>query len=371
MNKNIPLPVLIIYAVLLATSCKSTPEAGKNSDLVLRQSGDTVVLNADYPSKNKIIIGKINYQKYTYSFTTTGVVRPLTGHLAEISAPFEGRITNGFVSLGEKISKGAPLFGMTSQEYNEAVRNFQQSAKEKETAQKNFNRKKDLLDQGIVSKKDFDDASLSLEIAQKEYDKAGSNLKIFNIDPETADFSHPLIISSPIAGEVVSLNLTLGQYLKADSEPVAVIANLDKVWIVAHIKEKDLGKISLKDQVDIVTESLAENPFRGTVEYIGNIMEDQTRSVEVFIECTNVDKLIKPGMFVTVHFRRNIENALIIPSTALLQDENRTFVFVKISDNIYCKKTVVSTSLENRQLLIKSGLTAGDVIIFEGGIYLR
>ncbi|HVN58227.1 MAG TPA: efflux RND transporter periplasmic adaptor subunit [Bacteroidales bacterium] len=371
MNKHIFLPSLIISAVLLNFSCRSKPLQDNNSDASLKHSGDTVILGRDYLSRNKIITEKAGFQKYTFPFTVPGVVKPLTGQLAEISAPYEGRLTASYVRLGQQVSKGSPIFGLASPDYYEAVKNFQQSAKEKEVAQRNYNRKKELSDQGVLSKKDFDDASLALDVAQKEYEKAGANLKIFNIDPETADFTRPLIISSPISGEVVSLNLTLGQYLKSDSDPVAVVANLDKVWVVAHIKEKDLGKINLRDMVDVFTESLPDKPFKGTVEYLGNILEDQTRSMDTYIECANSERLIKPGMFVSVRFMNIIENALIIPSTAILQDEDRTYLFLKLSDNVFVRRTVTAASLENHKMLVTSGITNGDEIVYEGGIYLR
>ena len=371
MNKLCIISLLLPGIGLITPSCKNTAGSENVSDLSVKQSGDTVFLSSAYPSKNKIILENIGFRSYSYSFTTTGVVRPMTGQLAEISAPFEGRVMSSYVRLGEKVKKGAPVFGLSSPEYFEAIKNLQQSDKEREAAQSNFNRKKELMDQGVVSRKDFEEALLSLEVSNKAYEKAYANLKIFNVEPGNADFSHPLTITSPISGEVVNISLTLGQYLKTDSEPVVVIANLDNVWVVAHIKEKDLGKINLKDHVDIVTESLPDKPFGGSVEYISGIMEDQTRSVEVFIECRNTDKLIKPGMFVTANFRHNVENALIIPSTAILQEEDRTFVFKKVTDNMFVKKTVSVASIENHNMLVTSGLSNGDVIISEGGIYLR
>ncbi len=371
MNKNIILPGLIFCTAFFYSSCRNKHESENDHVNFIRQSGDTVILGQKSHSLDKIVTMKVANREYAYSFTTTGVVRPLTGQLAQISAPFEGRIINSFVRLGEKIARGAPIFSIASPEYFEAVRSLQETTKEHETAIKNFNRKKELMDQGVVSKKDFEEATLSLDLARRDYEKACANVKIFNVNPENTDSLNPLIITSPISGEVVSDNITLGQYLKTDSDPVVVVANLEKVWVVAHVKEKDLGKIKAKAQVEIITEGLPDKTFTGTVEYIGNIMEDQTRSVEVFIECGNSEKLIKPGMFVTVHFRYTIENAILIPATALLQDDDRTFVFVRLSDSIFIRRTISVVSLENHQVLASSGLCNGDIIVSEGGIYLR
>jgi cobalt-zinc-cadmium efflux system membrane fusion protein len=212
---------------------------------------------------------------------------------------------------------------------------------------------------------------MSTEIAEKEYEKSSATLQVFNVKPEEADFTHPLIVRAPISGEIVKNDITIGQYLKSDSEPGIIVADLDKIWAVAHVKEKDLGKMSPKDRVEVYAENLPDKPVAGTVDYVGDIMEDQTRSVEVYIKCINVDRLMKPGMFVTVKFYHNIVSAIIIPSSSVLQDEQSSFLFIKASPGVYLKRNVIVSSVENKNLLVRSGLEKGDVIVSEGGIYLR
>ena len=76
-------------------------------------------------------------------------------------------------------------------------------------------------------------------------------LKVFQINPDEMALGQPLIVRSPIAGEVVKDRIVIGQYMKEDAEPVAVIADLSKVWVVAHVKEKDLSLIQALDEVEI------------------------------------------------------------------------------------------------------------------------
>ena len=51
-------------------------------------------------------------------------------------------------------------------------------------------------------------------------------LKVFQINPDEMALGQPLIVRSPIAGEVVKDRIVIGQYMKEDAEPVAVIADL-------------------------------------------------------------------------------------------------------------------------------------------------
>jgi membrane fusion protein, heavy metal efflux system len=363
---------LTIFGLILSLlSCRSGPGEKNDAEATVRRSGDTVYVPSGSAIMKKLEIDTVELRELTLQYTTTGIVRPLPGHLAEVTTPFQGRVVTSYVSLGEKVRQGAPVFSLTSADYFQAVKNFREAAKEKEIAERNFARKKELFDQGISSRKEFDDAAMNAEIADKEFEKTSATLQVFNVKPEEADFTHPLIVRAPISGEIVRNDIIIGQYLKSDSEAGVIVANLEKIRVVAHVKEKDLGKMSPKDKVEIYVEYLPDKPIIGAVDYISDIMEDQTRSVEVYIECPNMERLLKPGMFVTVMFYHKITSAIVIPATSVLQDELSSFLFTQAASGIYVKRKVTVTSAGNSNLLVLSGLKPGDVIVSEEGIYLR
>lgn len=348
-----------------------------NGDAVSAEScrilvrGDSVFITEDSPVCSKLKIQTVSSREYLVELTTSGVVRPLSGHLAEISTPFEGRIEKSFIKLGQKVNKGTPLFEVSSSDYLESLRMYLQALREKELADKNYRRKKDLMDSGVGSGKEYEEAKLQFDLSDKELEKAAAILKIYNINPADADLGQPLIIRSPIRGEIVEDNVIVGQYLKSDSDPVTTIADLDNVWIVARVKEKDLGTIGLQDEVKIFTEGNPGNHVSGSVDYIGNMMDEQTRSVEVYIECNNADHFLKSGMFVTVRFYHNLPEVMIIPGSSVLQDFDKSYLYVKEGPDLYIKREVTVTSIPDKKLIVNSGLESGKTIVTEGAIYLH
>lgn len=348
-----------------------------NGDAVSAEScrilvrGDSVFITEDSPVCSKLKIQTVSSREYLVELTTSGVVRPLSGHLAEISTPFEGRIEKSFIKLGQKVNKGTPLFEVSSSDYLESLRMYLQALREKELADTNYRRKKDLLDSGVGSGKEYEEAKLQFDLSDKELEKAAAILKIYNINPADADLGQPLILRSPIRGEIVEDNVIVGQYLKSDSDPVTTIADLDNVWIVARVKEKDLGTIGLHDEVKIFTDGNPGNPVRGSVDYIGNMMDEQTRSVEVYIECDNADHFLKSGMFVTVRFYHNLPEVMIIPGSSVLQDFDKSYLYVKEGPDLYIKREVTVTSIPDKKLIVNSGLESGKTIVTEGAIYLH
>ncbi len=333
--------------------------------------GDSVFIKENSPVCSKLKIQTVSSREYLVELTTAGVVRPLSGHLAEISTPFEGRIEKSFIKLGQKVNKGTPLFEVSSSDYLESLRMYLQALREKELADKNYRRKKDLMDSGVGSGKEYEEAKLQFDLSDKELEKAAAILKIYNINPANADLGQPLIIRSPISGEIVEDNVIVGQYLKSDSDPVTTIADLDNVWIVARVKEKDLGTIGLQDEVKVFTEGNPGNPVNGSVDYIGNMMDEQTRSVEVYIECNNAEHFLKSGMFVTVRFYHNLPEVMIIPGSSVLQDFDKSYLYVKEGPDLYIKREVTVTSIPDKKLIVNSGLEPGKTIVTEGAIYLH
>jgi len=320
---------------------------------------------------SKICLQTIAKQEYNARCTTTGTVKTLSGCMVNISTPFEGRVVKSLVKLGQKVTAGSPLFEVNSSDYFETIKTYLQANQELKLAEKNYQRKKDLVGAGVGSKKEFEEAESGYQVALKANEKAERSLKIFNAIPDEIILGKPLIVRSPINGEIVRNNITVGQYLKTDDEPVVTVADLSKVWVVARVKENNIGLITEQDEVQVLTEAYPDKTIHGFVDYIGNIMDEQTRSVEVYVTCENHDKMLKPGMFAEVSFVHKLRNAIIVPTTAILQEENNCYLYAQTGKNRFVKKTVSISSTGENMAIIRSGLIPGDVIVTKGGVYLR
>lgn len=358
--------------LLILISCNQTGKPSQeDKETIVRKADESVEIPDQSPVLQKIKLQTVAPQNYHSHFTTTGTVQVITGSMAELSAPFEGRITKSFVRLGQMVSAGSPVFEIYSPDYFETVKAYVQARQEKQLATNNYNRQKDLLEHSVGSKKEVEEAEAALQIASREYEKAEASLLIFNVKPDDISLGKPLIVRSPISGEIVKNNLTVGQYLKSDAEPQAVVANLAKVWVVAQVKEKNMGLINSIDSVHVVTDAHPDQQINGIVSYVGSILDEQTRSVEVYVECSNKEKMLKPGMFANVKFTHQIAGAIVIPGSAVLQEGDNAYVFVQTDKNKFTKRTVSVSTGSDKDLIVNSGLAPNEIVVSEGAIYLR
>ncbi len=207
----------------------------------------------------------VHPREYHNELTTFGVVKPVPGNYAEVSVPFDGRIIRSNVKLGQKIAAGTPLFEIFSPDYLESVRAFLEAKREKEIREINYMRRKDLFGSEIISRKEYEEARLEYDLAEKEFEKNLELLKIYNQNTDNVDISRPFSVISPIAGEIVRNEIMTGQFLRTDAEPLITVANLSKVRIVANVKERDLYAIVPDDEVEIITESMPDRPVKGRI----------------------------------------------------------------------------------------------------------
>ena len=121
------------------------------------------------------------------------------------------------MKLGQKVSQGTPIFEITSPAFNETGSAYYQSKQEFELASKNLKRQKDLVKNGVGVQKDLEEAEVNYELKEKEKERAEASLRVFNINPKTYILGQPLVVRSPIQGNVIENNIVLGQYLKEDA----------------------------------------------------------------------------------------------------------------------------------------------------------
>lgn len=364
MKTYIIMPVLCCLLV----ACNSNRVSNESADV--NYQGDTVVVSESSVVNSKIKLHTVSISDYNTEFTTTGVVKAVNGRLAGIATPFDGRITKSFVKLGQRVNAGTPIVELHSAEYSAAVRDYYQSVQAKKQAASNLDRQKALVEKGVGSVREMEQAETDYEYSFREFESALATLKMLGIDTGNIGSEQAMRLTSPIAGEVVKIDMVIGQFVKSDADPLAIVADLDEVWVIAQIKEKHINSIGYDDKVEVRTDADRDNPIIGRISHISELMDEDTRSVEVMVSCENKDRKLRPGMFASVHFIGTARPSIVIPSTAILQDGDNSYVFVHNGDGRFVKRNVTTTMAGLAESLVTSGLVAGESIVAEGGIYL-
>lgn len=359
---------IIICSLAFGIACQQPENEEAQKDYAVE--GDTVIVYENSSLAEKIKTISLSKESYRNEITSAGIVKAIPTQFAQIVPPFSGRIIKSHITLGQQVSQNLPLFEISSADFISYQKSFFQAKSDYNLAVQTLNRQKDLIENGVGTGKDLEEAQNNLEFSEQEYKNAIEAIKTFSVDPDKMTLGQNLIVRSPIAGEVIDNKLVVGQFLKEDSDPIAIVAELSKVWIVGQVKEKDIRHIHKNDEVDIQVSAYPDLNLTGRVFHIQEMINDETRAIEVLIESKNPLLKLKHGMYVTARFHNQEVDKIMVPEKAVLQDEDNAFVYIQGAKNRFIKRKIKTSATQNGNVIVESGLSANDVIVSEGGYYL-
>lgn len=289
----------------------------------------------------------------------------LTGNVeacrqAIISSKVAGRVEQVLVENGLAVSAGQPLVRLESQDYVNALTISQAALKKAETnlatTQNNYQRFKELHQQGAVSQKDFEDMEMALKIAEAD---AASAVAAAASAGETL---RNATISSPLAGMVANKNVTTGQVL-SPGIPLMTVEDISSVYIVVNIEQKDVSRVKQGLKAEVTVDGFGSQSFEGVVEIINPVAKSGARVFETKIKVQNKDLLLKPGMFAKVQIKTgDAEEVLAISQAALSSKQGMFFVFLPDGDKVKRQQVEIG-QLIGEMVEIKSGLNDGQQVV--------
>ena len=328
----------------------------------------------------------------------TGKILVPEDRMANIGPVHEGRIVRLYVGQGSNVKKGQKLADLESADIDEAEADYlkaladydnarKTSAAEVKLAQSTYDRTKMLYEKTITAQKNLQAAEHDLDVAKasSESSIAGAKatltsarrhllilgLKDSDIDALANKSSLAAVFSlnSPISGTVIERNATIGATVGSDANLFKII-DISRVWIDANVFEKDLERVRGGQEVKVSVPAFPGASFSGRVIFVNSVVDPDTRTVKVRTEVPNADGRLKPEMFANVQIITDLHKTTTsIPQSAVLNDENKTVVFIA-EGNGY-KKQQVSVGLQNNDRVeIISGLNAGDKVVVKGNYLL-
>lgn len=361
--------LLVGSAMFLTNSCKNKTEQTDNPDFYW--VNNEIELSENSPIESKLKLETTKLQTIESELGSTGVVKAIPERFAQVASPFAGRIVKSFVTLGQYVQKGSPIFEIKSSEYFSAQQEYFSAQQELKQAEMNLKRQKDLYNHAVGVKRELEEAETDYKLMKIATDQTAASLKVFNSSSRVG-MGQSLIVRSPISGRVVSSDLVVGQFIKEDHEALVTVAELSKVWISAQVKEHNLGFLEELKHITFTVDAFPSKIFEGKVINIGQLLNEETRSVDVLIETDNNQFVLKPGMYVNVTLNSLDKEEIILPAKAVFQEKENQYVFVKTGDRKYRKAKVkaIGTSENNDFVRVTDGLKVGERVVIEGGIFL-
>ncbi|MBP3284343.1 MAG: efflux RND transporter periplasmic adaptor subunit [Clostridia bacterium] len=175
---------------------------------------------------------------------------------------------------------------------------------------------------------------------------------------------------STINGTVTAVNIKKGVMTSPQVASV-VVSNSDKQQVLVSVSETLKPLLKAGYSVDVVISAIGSEKINGVIDSVSPSPNAMTSLYDVYINLPEDTLSTSLGMFAEVTFRTNRkENAVVIPTQAILTDGETQYVFVTEDENT-AKKVVIETGLVGKDTTeVTGGLKEGDQLIIKGQSYL-
>ena len=171
-------------------------------------------------------------------------------------------------------------------------------------------------------------------------------------------------------GKVIENRAVLGAMIDQSTE-ILTIMNPTVLCVDAEIYERDIARIKPGLDAEIAVPAYPGEVFPGKICYIGDVFNEETRTITVRTEVDNKKYKLKPGMFadMLIYLDRSA-SVLTLPEDAILNDRDDNYVFVK--DGAGFRLQIVDLGVrESGHREILSGLMESDDVVTAGNFQLK
>jgi membrane fusion protein (multidrug efflux system) len=295
---------------------------------------------------------KATIEPFTRTMSAIGSVVARPGRFAALSAPSPTRVTKVYVSAGQRVAAGQPLVEFDQAPFNAAAAAAEAALR---TAERNHERALRLANEGIVPRKDAEQAAADLARARN--------------DAVTARRAQQLsVLRSPVTGVVTKMSAVLG----APADPATVlveIADPSAFDVVLSVSPTEAADVHQGSSVALSSGEKAGGDAlgTGTVASVGAALDSTSRSVAIRVMMGAPRRPLRMGesVFGEIAVERR-PNAVVVPVQALVPDPDGYKVYVVDKDGTAIGRIVKVGGRTETKAEILAGLKGGETIVSQG-----
>jgi len=331
-----------------------------------------VKLSPEARQNAKLEVKKAGPAKISVTLSLPGELTLNADAVAHVTPRVAGTVREVKKNLGDLVKKGEVLAILDSRDLAEMQREVM-AAKERLTlVESELRRQEALFKEKIGAEKDYVSAKQAYAEARIEWSSASQKLAAA---AGTGGRGTGYALIAPLDGTVVEKHANVGEVMKEDTQAF-IVADLTHVWVDVTVYAKDLPRVAVGQRARVRAEGL-DSPAEGTINYLGAIVGEQTRSAHARVVLTNPGAAWRPGLFVTADVA--IDEAEVpvgVEDAAIQTVEGKAVVFVEEGDAFEARPVKlgrggVGRGAESAMVEILSGLRAGEAYVSRNSFILK
>ena len=348
---------------------ESTPEGNQHEQVIrLRQAQ----LSSQGIQLDAVALGSITS---TIQLPARLVVN--TDQQAHVSAGFSGLVQQVHVQVGQHVQQGQALASLLVPDLIDMQSNLKILQSQRTLANSNYQREKNLWQQGISAKQDYLQAQNDYEQANIMLQAAQTRLKAY---AGSANSAGRFVVKAPIAGVISSKDIVIGESIQA-TDQLFVLDQLNSLWLEFVVPDNLVNSMDTRQRLRIEVPNTTQR-YDAKFMYLSPSADAQTGRYIARASVANTQLKLRPNMQVLIRVPSAVAattNSIVINAQAVQQLEQRNTVFVASppksnKGTIELMPRVVqlgNKSADQTQVEVLSGLKVGEQYVTQGSFVLK
>jgi membrane fusion protein, multidrug efflux system len=291
----------------------------------------------------------------------------------EVRARVSGILVKQFYREGDPVREGAALFEIDREPFQVALAQAQgqlaQATAQLQQGQREEARLKPLVAERAVSRKEYDDATSTLQLAQAAVQLADASVRQARLNLSYTN------VTAPVAGISGRAEHSIGTLISTDAAGslLTTINQLTPIWVRFSLAEADLAKLPggrlsrlTNPEMQLVPPDGSLYSIKGRLNFTATAIDTRLGTQQLRAEFDNPREQLLPGQFVTVRIAAGQrDNVFLVPQTAVIQTEKQNLVFVVDAQGKAQARPVKTGDWIDSDWVIISVLQAGDRVIVD------
>ena len=344
----------------------SATHGGRQHSWSYSQIEGKVQLGLDQVKSAGIVINTVGAREMQTVLELPGEVKADDTRVAHVVPRLQGVVTDVVKKEGDRVRRGDLMAVLSSRELAGAKSQYLAAAHHVEFTRATLEREEALWKKKISPERDYLEAKHAFDEAELTQQLAGQQLRVLGVPAdalsqlaqEPAERLARYEIRAPIDGTVVERDVTTGEAVTAEQR-IFTVTDLSAVWVELAVYAKDLGVVRQGQDAVVVSTDLGTET-RGRINFVGQLVGDETRTARARLTLSNGDGQWRPGLFVTVRLVRERRTvSLAVSADAIQTFRDWQVVFVKFGDWFEARPLELGRS-DGQWVEVVSGLEAGD-----------
>jgi RND family efflux transporter MFP subunit len=306
------------------------------------------------PPAITISVAKAHQQDLDRTAEVQGALFPR--ERAVLSSEVEGPVLAVTADFGDTVNAGQVMLKINPREYQLKVETAEaalaQAQAKLTNSQARYARAQKLKAEGTISNEQFDQILSMQGIDEADAESAAKAVSLAR--KKLGDTE----IKAPFAGSVQKRMVSLGEYVQPGKQLYEIIA-IDPIKLRCPMPERFVPMAKVGMKVNLTIDAKPGMTYSGTITRIAPALDEGSRTLLIEAEVPNPTRVLKPGFFAHVSMNLGHDQALFVPTSAVLRYAGVARVFI-IENGVVHAREVVTGSVVGDRTEISSGLKEGD-----------